>query len=75
MVKLKRLWNMANLLLPLGLIGVLKSVRFPILAQPRCHLSFAHAIVYGQATTGRKELNVFMRSRRVPYILRVEWEK
>ena len=59
---------MANLLLPLGLVRVLKSVFGSQLAQPRCHLGFAHAIVYGQATTGRKELNVFMRSLRVPYI-------
>ena len=35
----------------LGLVRVLKSVYGSQLAQPRCHLGFAHATVYGQATT------------------------
>ena len=36
---------------PLGLVRVLKSVYGSQLGQPRCHLGFTHAIVYGQATT------------------------
>ena len=35
----------------LGLVRVLKSVYGSQLGQPRCHLGFTHAIVYGQATT------------------------
>ena len=43
----------------LGLVSWLGLVRVPILksvygshlAQPRCHLRFEHAIVYGRATT------------------------
>ena len=32
-------------------VRVLKSVYGSQLAQPHCHLGFAHAIVYGQAIT------------------------
>ena len=35
----------------LGLVRVLKSMYGSQLSQPRCHLGFAHVIVYGQATT------------------------
>ena len=55
MVKLW-LWTMVELLLAsrLGLVGVLKSVYGSQLAQPHCHLGFVHAIVYGEATTAKK---------------------
>ena len=41
------------ILLPsgLGLVRILKSVYGSKFVQPSCHLGFAHAIVYGQAST------------------------
>ena len=39
------------LLAGLGLVKVLKSVYGSHLAQPRCRLGIAHAIMGGQATT------------------------
>ena len=50
-----RLWTTVRLLSAsgLGLVRVLKSVYG---SQPRCHLGFTHATVYGQATTRKLSL-------------------
>ena len=49
----------------LGLVRVLKSVYGSQLAQPRCHLGFTHATVYGQATTSYLNIVDYTRQMTV----------
>ena len=41
-----------------GIVRVMKSVCGSHLAQPRCRLGFAHAIMHGQTTTSNILLNI-----------------